>query len=115
MVVPQWFEATSYDGPLDWTLDWLNHIAYLVPKLGVMIGLWSLFRFPRYSFYIYGICWLVGILQTFLYYLPQYLRVGGFAAMDFINGGWEVTNHAIPHLFYPTMLFLLRRTRNIEQ
>ena len=115
VVVPQWFEATNHDGPLDWIFEWLTHISYLVPKLGVMIGLLSLFRFPRYSFYIYGICWLFGILHSILYYIPQYSRVGSFAAMNFISGEWEVVNHGIPHLFYPTMLFLLRRTRNLQE
>ena len=108
-VVPQWFGATAEDGPL----EWLNHFAYLIPKVGVMIGLLSLFKFPKYSFRIYGISWIIGILQTILYYLPQYSRVGDFAAVDFVSGEWEIVNHAIPHLFYPLMLFLLRNTRKI--
>jgi len=108
-VVPQWFGTTVEDGPL----EWLNHLAYLIPKVGVMIGLLSLFKFPKYSFRIYGISWIIGILQTILYYLPQYSRVGDFAAVDFVSGEWEIVNHAIPHLFYPLMLFLLRNTRNI--
>ena len=115
MVVPQWFEPASHDSAIDWALAWLNHTAYLVPKLGVMIGFWSLFRFPNHSFKIYGICWAVGTLQTFLYYLVAYQRAGSWAAMSFTDhGGWYISQHAIPHMFYPLMLFLLWRTRQLQ-
>jgi hypothetical protein len=45
--------------------------------------------------------------------MPQYLRVGDFASMKFVSGEWDIVNNVIPHLFYPMMLFLLRRTRLI--
>ena len=115
MVVPQWFEPASYDSTIDWALAWLNHAAYFLPKVGVMIGFWSLFRLPNRSFSIYGVCWAVGFLQTFLYYLDAYQRAGSWAAMSFTDsGGWYISQHVIPHIFYPIMLFLLWRTRRLQ-
>jgi len=115
MVVPQWFGPVSYDSTFDWAIDWLNHAAYFVPKVGVMIGFWSLFQFSNYSFKIYGACWAVGISQTILYYFDAYRTAGSWAAMSFTDsGGWYITQHVIPHLFYPVMLALLWRTRQSQ-
>ena len=106
MVVPQWFVPVTYQSAARFAIDWLTHISYAGSKLGLAVGLVSLFRFPRRSFAIYGVCWAIGLLHTVLYYSTGFLL-----GLNGNAGTWYISQHLIPHIFYPLMLVLLRDTR----
>jgi len=85
--------------------EWITRFFYAIPKLGAIVGLISLFKFRRYSFRIYAICWAFALAHTGMYYFA-------YDATKFNDVEWLrlAVHHIIPHTFFLVMLFTLKST-----
>ena len=107
-----WFDGTPFERMTADELmstdekltTWLTRALYGIPKLGVVVGLISLLKFPRYSGLVYLACWLFALGHTAMYYR-------GFQAPIVGQIEWLrlAVHHVIPHLFYAYMVLSLLR------
>jgi hypothetical protein len=105
-----WFDA----GPLELMtaeemgvtsgVTWLTRALYCIPKLGVVVGLISLLKFPRYSGFVYLACWLFALGHTAMYYKGFQVPIAG--EVEWLR---LAVHHVIPHLFFACMVLSLLR------
>jgi len=100
----RWFDA----GPLELMtaeemgVTWLTRALYAIPKLGVVVGLISLLRFPRHSGFVYLACWLFALGHSAMYYRDFHAPIAG--EVEWLR---FAVHHVIPHLFFAGMVLSL--------
>ena len=89
----------------------LTRVLYAIPKLGVVVGLISLLKFPRYAGLLYLACWMFALAHTAMYYRDFHVPIAGEIELLRL-----AVHHVIPHLFFACMVLSLlwfrrRRTK----
>jgi hypothetical protein len=98
----KWFLPLNDMNTFEIMREWVTRAFYGLPKLGVIIGLISLFKFKKYSFSIYRLCWFLAIGHTIMYYGTY--SMGEFNYVEMLR---VAVHHLIPHTFYIVMLLML--------
>lgn len=98
----KWFSPEYDMSTAEVVRDWVTRAFYGLPKIGVVFGLISLYKFEKYSFRIYLFCWFLAIGHTIMYYVTYSME-----KFNFIESLRIVEHHIIPHIFYLTMLLML--------
>lgn len=103
-----WFDGRKWFMPLndmnasEVVREWVTRSFYGLPKLGVIVGLISFFKFIKYSFHIFLFSWILAIGHTVMYYGAY--SMGEFNYTELLR---VAVHHVIPHSFFIIMLFLL--------
>ena len=98
----KWFTPLYDMNTFEFIREWVTRAFYGLPKLGVIIGLISLYKFKKYSFRIFLFSWILALGHTIMYYGAY--NVGEFNNIELLR---VAVHHAIPHSFFIIMLFLL--------
>ncbi len=82
------------------TLIYITRLTYVLPKVGILIALYSIYRLRQYTTIIYSISWAVAILHTALYY----------RGIPLMLNDWEIIvliiHHLVPHSYFLLMLWV---------
>jgi len=92
--------------------EWTTRFFYAAPKLGVILGAISLFKYRRYSWRIYLGSWLFAMAHSAMYY--------GAYSVIVIGQSEELlrlaVHHVVPHAFFVIMtVALYRYTKAADQ
>jgi hypothetical protein len=100
-IIYEWL-TLSYS--IDKFYMWLTRVLYVLPKLGVVLGLISMYKFRSASIKIYSASWLLGTLHTVVYYAMGNVSINAYEQIIL------VIHHVLPQAFYICMLVLLYQT-----
>jgi hypothetical protein len=101
-----WFDASPLElmTAEEMGVTWVTRALYCMPKLGVVVGLISLLKFPRYAGFVYLACWLFALAHTVMYYRDFHVPIAG--EIEWLR---LAVHHVIPHLFFACMVLSLLR------
>jgi len=85
-------------------LEYVTLAAFYVPKLGVVAGAVAIFSKSEWALRIFGAAWAIAAVHSALWYFSGYLAGGNSEGVVRL-----LVHHAVPHVYFALMVFMLRR------